>query len=368
MIRFFVVVVFLLSNAACSTLVYKPLLVEHNLDKVESINVIHIVNQKNIEVQFSPFQKIGLTTGLMAGGVGYVVGAVVDAAMEVRSAIASRKEQRRVAPFKDMLNGYDAEKKGAEVIRKAFGESEYSIGEYLTLYDVKPKMLDINKYVNDFSREKLLTIKTEYSFDTDLNSVQVSSTGVLYLEPPKESRSSPKKGRWKTIVWNVHYQSPRRQLKYKAVEEHNMEIEKNKLEKYYDGLIRSASPSKKQSLKIVKKMALDKFKRRKYVKYTPPLIRPGWDGNLLKGELDKGISLSIQELIRSLDNEEIRVKGEYEVVYMLPDVKGTPRNKISLAVLDRDVGGEHLICWASSNQKYIIPNQELLQLPSPYRR
>ncbi|MFL0803687.1 MAG: hypothetical protein K6L81_08200 [Agarilytica sp.] len=360
--------VVLVCSGCASSIVYEPLLAGEDLKGVQKINVVHIVNQKNIEAQFSPARKVGLTAGVAGGGVGFVIGSIVDAAMAVRSTVVSRNERSRVAPFKEMLIGYDAENVGEKAIRKSFDESKYSIGDYTTLYDVKPKTLDINKYVDDFSHKKLLTIKTEYSFDPFMNSIHVVSMGVLYLSPPKRSRSTKKMGPWEKVVWTVQYQGPGRHVKYKAVKKINMKTEMDSLKAYYDGRIKVARASEKQNLKAVKKIEVDKFKKRKYVKYLDPIKRPDWEEHDLKAELDLGIALSVEELIRSLGDEELRIKGEYEVAYMLPDIKGTPRNKMSLAILDRDIEGEYLICWAKENQKYIIPTQELVQMPSPYRR
>ncbi len=353
-----------------SSATYEYLMMDKSLKSIQEIDVIHIVNQKHIEAQFAPNKKAAMISmALVGGAVGYIAGSMVDTMMAERgSTSASRRATHRVVPYREKLSDYNAEKKGKEAIFTAFDQSGYLMGKYSTRYNVEPNSLDIGEYVDDFSERKLLTIKTEYSFAPDMDTVQVVSTGVLYLNPPKESRFSERRRKWETVVWSVQYQSPGRHVKYKAVEKRNIKIEMDKLKSYYDGRIKAARSSEKQNLKSVKKLEQDKFKKRKYVKHLDPIVRPDWDEHNLKSELDKGIALSIQELVRSLGDEGGRVKGDYEVVYMLPDTKGTPRNKMSLAVLERDVDGGHMICWAKDNQKYIIPNQELLQLPSPYRR
>ncbi len=353
-----------------SSATYEYLLADKKLEGIQEIDVIHIVNQKHIEAQFAPNKKATMMSmALVGGAVGYIAGSMVDMVMAERgSTSASRRAAHRVVPYREMLVDYNAERKGKESILTAFEQSGYLMGKYSTLYNVKPNTLDIDEYVDNFSEKKLLTIKTEYSFGPDMNTIQVVSTGVLYLNPPKESRFEKGQRKWETVVWSVQYQSPGRHVKYQAVEKRNMKIEMDKLKSYYDGRIKAVRSSEKQNLKAVKKLEEDKFRKRKYVRYLDPIVRPDWDEHNLKRELNKGIALSIQELVRSLNDEGPRIKGEYEVAYMLPDIKGTPRNRMSLAVLDRDVDGEYLICWAKGNQKYIIPNQELIQLASPYRR
>lgn len=323
----------------------QPAFASKEINAIKRVKIVSIVDQSEIEPQIA--------------GTLSQYGVLIDFAM---NSLAARSAEKRISPYRDILSDYDVREVVNSSINRYAEDLNFEVSEIIV--DTGGTGFDPADHMDNLSDEKLLTLKTTYSFNPSFNYIEVRVTATLYLEDFGESVK--KEDRFLIKSWFSQYQSPKRMLRYGAysIVEFN-----EKIENIYKGFSNNieATSNKGRKLRLAKKRneKIKKLRGRPYIKNSPPVFRGEWDENNVKQYLTEGIGLAMKGVFKtpkvSLSKEEFN-NGSAKIPYhsITSDYPRYFLRRTRVSLVEQDDSDEHAFYLTKNNNVFIVPNGEML--------
>ncbi len=301
---------------------------------------------------------------------GYVGGGAIGAALSytiysIGNSIKDQgKHQRGMGPYQNMLQDYNIRDSVHSSLVRDLSERGYEVVESHQQTDFSSAGFSAKDYLTEKEDVGLIHVSFDYYFGPFLNTITINGFLEAYIEKKREKKTLKKKYSRKKL--KVHYQVPRRVVRYVPLSENEM---KHKISETYERYDAELKLTKKGSKIIRLRKKRDKeiksYKRKYAVKSDSSMAREAWSKENLLSEMDKGFSHTLTMLIEALTklNAKERFSGEeqkmpYTVQTQNGLVVGMPINTTKLATSEGDT---HNIFIAKKNEIYIVPKGEVFQ-------
>ncbi len=338
---------------------YTPLVSPSDFNTNTDFILVSEVTTTDLRLQYDTGYRASTVGAMISGGVGAVVGMLIDAAIIQEE---KAKNEIKVEPYRNMVSGVDAPGLIHAGLESALSES--ALPTRFKFHNLRDGNLSIEHYLDNLGTEKLLHIKTDYFLDSDENVLHIVSDAVLYLEKLKERESVG--GTYYKVGWRAHYQSPMRasEVLMSTPERKRAEIEG--IERHYNELIESSKTSQINHLRKLRNKKVKRSKKFNFVFAKPPVRRMQWDSIELTKNLVRGIDFTsravLYPLFHVVSNKEFE-DNAIDVPYLAQsNDNGVPVFQKRAANIDILGVPDYSTYMTRSNNIHIVYKDDVIQL------
>ncbi|MFL0800708.1 MAG: hypothetical protein K6L80_09695 [Agarilytica sp.] len=274
-----------------------------------------------------------------------------------------RKIQRGMPPYQEMLKDYNVRNSIHQSLVRELSENGYDVVESHQKTEFSTKGFSKEDYLSGKEGVGLIYVSFDYYFGPFLNTITVNGHLESYVEKKRKKNTSKRKYSKKKS--SVHYQLPRRIVKFVPLNEKEV---KNMISEIYDLYDVELKLAKKGSEKIRLRKKRDKeiwSLKRKYAKKSDTYIaRDPWSKENLLSEIGKGFNASVAMLVNGIKklNAKERFYGEDKMPYTTHTHQGHVVGMAIKAVkLTTPEDNTHDVFVAKKNTVYIVPKGEVFQ-------